>query len=69
MTYKTNGDFVTGVSMTELADHYSPTDDDREYLKSIMQQVREPGKYANWIAPPKAGINRQATDFEYIRFV
>ena len=57
-----------GCHPTELADRYSPTDDDREYLKSIMQQVREPGKYANWIAPLKTGINRRA-DFEYIRFV
>ena len=42
LTYTTNGEFVTGVTPTELADRYSPTDDDREYLKSIMQQVREP---------------------------
>ena len=47
LKYKTNGELVTGISREELADRYSPTDDDREYLKSIMQQVREPGKFAN----------------------
>jgi len=69
LTYKTNGELVTGISRDELANKYSPTDDDREYLKSIMQQVREPGKFANWIAPPKTGINRQPVECEYIRFV
>jgi benzoyl-CoA 2,3-dioxygenase component B len=23
---------------------------------------------ANWIAPPPIGINRQAVDFDYVRF-
>ena len=27
-------------------------------------RVAEPGKFANWIAPPNMGINRQAIDFE-----
>jgi hypothetical protein len=26
------------------------------------------GAPANWIAPPPIGINRQAIDFEYVRF-
>jgi hypothetical protein len=26
------------------------------------------GKFANWIAPPVMGINRQPVDFEYVRF-
>ena len=30
--------------------------------------VVEPGKFANWIAPPARGINRQPADFEYVRF-
>ena len=31
-------------------------------------RVVEPGKFANWIAPPVMGINRQPVDFEYVRF-
>ena len=31
-------------------------------------RVTEPGKYANWIAPPVVGINRQPIEFEYVRF-
>jgi benzoyl-CoA 2,3-dioxygenase component B len=30
--------------------------------------VIEPGKFANWIAPPQRGINNQPRDFEYVRF-
>jgi benzoyl-CoA 2,3-dioxygenase component B len=32
-----------------------------------MQPVTEPGKIANWIAPPDRGINHHGFDFEYVR--
>jgi benzoyl-CoA 2,3-dioxygenase component B len=35
---------------------------------SLMGRVVEPGKFANWIAPPVMGINRQPVDFDYVRF-
>ncbi|MGA1201939.1 MAG: benzoyl-CoA 2,3-epoxidase subunit BoxB [Planctomycetota bacterium] len=41
--------------------------DDNDYLSSIMHQVIEPGKMANWIAPPSRGINGQDLEFEYVR--
>ncbi|SOY58216.1 benzoyl-CoA 2,3-epoxidase subunit BoxB [Cupriavidus taiwanensis] len=44
------------------------TDEDRAFVASLMGRVTEPGKYANWIAPPAVGINRQPMDFEYVRF-
>jgi benzoyl-CoA 2,3-dioxygenase component B len=45
-----------------------PTEEDRAYVASLMGRVIEPGKMANWIAPPSIGINRQAVDFDYVRF-
>lgn len=46
-----------------------PTVEDRAYVTSLMgPAVVEPGKFANWIAPPQHGINRQPADFEYVRF-
>jgi benzoyl-CoA 2,3-epoxidase subunit B len=45
-----------------------PSREDRAYVASLMGRVVEVGKYANWIAPPAIGINRQLPDFEYIRF-
>jgi benzoyl-CoA 2,3-epoxidase subunit B len=48
--------------------NWLPTDEDRAFIVSLMGRVAEPGKFANWIAPPERGINNQAIDFEYVRF-
>jgi benzoyl-CoA 2,3-dioxygenase component B len=45
-----------------------PTDADRAFVASLMGRVVEPGRFANWIAPPVTGINRQPVDFQYVRF-
>ena len=45
-----------------------PSGEDRAFVASLMGRVVEPGKFANWIAPPVMGINRQPVDFEYVRF-
>ena len=45
-----------------------PTAEDRAFVASLMGRVAEPGQFANWIAPPAMGINRQPVDFEYVRF-
>jgi benzoyl-CoA 2,3-epoxidase subunit B len=49
-------------------DAWLPTAQDRAFVASLMGRVVEPGRFANWIAPPAIGINRQPVDFEYIRF-
>jgi benzoyl-CoA 2,3-dioxygenase component B len=33
-----------------------------------MGRVTDPGKFANWIAAPEKGINRQPVDIDYVRF-
>ena len=45
-----------------------PSENDSAFIASLMGRVAEPGKFANWIAPPAAGINQQGVDFEYVRF-
>jgi len=45
-----------------------PTDEDRIHVSSLMGRVTDPGKFANWIAPPENGVNKKEGDFEYIRF-
>jgi benzoyl-CoA 2,3-epoxidase subunit B len=46
-----------------------PSPADYTYVQSLMSgRVIEPGKFANWIAPPLRGVNRQPLDFEYVRF-
>jgi len=45
-----------------------PTSSDREYVMSIMKPCFSPGEVAQWIAPPRKGINKLGTDYEYLRF-
>jgi benzoyl-CoA 2,3-dioxygenase component B len=47
---------------------FLPTQSDEEFIASLMVPVTEPGKIANWIAPPKKGINGNPFEFEYVRF-
>jgi benzoyl-CoA 2,3-dioxygenase component B len=50
-------------------DKWLPSDEDRAYVTSLMgPAITEPGKFANWIAPPARGINNQPADFAYVRF-
>jgi benzoyl-CoA 2,3-dioxygenase component B len=42
--------------------------EDRAFVASLMGRVSAPGQFANWIAPPAMGINKQPIDFEYVRF-
>jgi benzoyl-CoA 2,3-dioxygenase component B len=45
-----------------------PSSADTEYLKSLQATpVYEPGRFANYIAPPLRGVNHQPIDFEYVR--
>jgi benzoyl-CoA 2,3-dioxygenase component B len=45
-----------------------PAPRDTDYLLSLMAEpVYERGKFANYIAPPRRGINQQPVDFEYVR--
>ncbi|MGQ0675062.1 MAG: benzoyl-CoA 2,3-epoxidase subunit BoxB [Rhodospirillales bacterium] len=47
---------------------FLPSEEDRAYVRSLMGRVVEPGKFANWIAPPGKGIEGRPVDFEYVRF-
>ena len=45
-----------------------PSEADKDYLKSIMvKPVFEPGVFANYIAPPRRGVNRMPANFRYVR--
>jgi len=48
--------------------HWLPSQDDHEFVSSLMGRIIAPGKFANWIAPPARGINNLPIEFEYVRF-
>ncbi len=62
-----DGTVISEADWTKNHGDWLPTDEDRAYVISLMHPVTEPGKYANWIAPPARGINNQVSDFEYVR--
>ena len=63
-----DGRVVSGPEWQANVKHWLPSDEDRAFVASLMGRVVEPGKFANWIAAPMIGINRQPVDFEYVRF-
>jgi benzoyl-CoA 2,3-epoxidase subunit B len=62
-----HGQLITVEEFERRRDEWLPTIADREYVRSLMHPVTEPGKIANWIAPPKAGIKGRPFEFEYVR--
>jgi benzoyl-CoA 2,3-dioxygenase component B len=63
-----DGRVVSDAEWKANADKWLPSSQDRAFVASLMGRVVEPGKFANWIAPPVMGINRQPVDHEYVRF-
>ena len=63
-----DGVVLTDEQWQEHVDEWLPSQQDREFVNSLMGRVVEPGRFANWIAPPVIGIDRQPVDFEYVRF-
>ncbi len=62
------GKVVSDAEWSAKKDEWLPSGSDRAFVASLMGRVVEPGKFANWIAPPAMGINRQPVDFDYVRF-
>jgi benzoyl-CoA 2,3-dioxygenase component B len=61
-----DGAIVSRAEWESGARHWLPSESDRGFVRSLMQQVVEPGKMAAWIAPPDRGINNLAVDYEYV---
>jgi benzoyl-CoA 2,3-dioxygenase component B len=63
-----DGRLLTEAAWTQQHGAWLPREEDRRFVASLMGRCTEPGKYANWIAPPARGINNKPLDFEYVRF-
>jgi benzoyl-CoA 2,3-dioxygenase component B len=63
-----NGRVVSEAQWNAGMRHWLPTEADRAFVASLMGHVVEPGKFANWIAPPAVGIKGRPIDFAYVRF-
>src|SRR5437588_350902 len=61
------GNLISKEAFAAKKSEWLPTNEDREYVGSLMKPVTEVGKIANWIAPPQTGIKGKPFEFEYVR--
>lgn len=62
-----DGELLTEEAWQAQSNAWLPNDSDMAFINSLMKPCHQPGEYASWIAPPRVGINKQATDFEYVK--
>ncbi len=61
------GNLISEETWNQKKDEWLVSDKDRAYIQQIQVQVTEPGKLANWVAPPHAGIKGKPLEYEYVR--
>ena len=61
-----SGEVLSAEDLEARRNDWLPTDVDKTYVRSLMQPVRERGKIAAWLAPPRNGINGKPFDYEYV---
>jgi benzoyl-CoA 2,3-dioxygenase component B len=66
--YDIDGNPITQAEWDQKVGRWLPTAADYEYVQSLMKPVYEPGKFANWIAPPPKGINDMPIEYAYVKF-
>ena len=62
------GQVLTPEAWQDRAAQWLPSEEDHAFVTSLMGRVIEPGKFANWIAPPARGVNNMPLEFDYVRF-
>ncbi len=62
-----DGNPVDEATWNARVGEWLPTQEDRDYVKSLMVPCYEPGKIASWIAPPAKGIDGKPFEFEYVK--
>ncbi len=67
MSVTPDGDVLSDEAWTVDQGKWVPSDDDMEFIYSLMNPVTETGKFAEWIVPPKVGIDNKPGDFEYVK--
>lgn len=61
------GTLITEEEFNSNKDNWLPTQEDRNFVKSLMISVTQPGKMAGWVSPPARGIHGKDIDFEYVK--
>jgi benzoyl-CoA 2,3-dioxygenase component B len=61
------GNLISKEEFESKVPQWLPSQEDRAYVCNLMFPVTEPGKIANWIAPPKSGVGGKPFEFVYVR--
>ena len=67
MPFSPDGRLLPQSEYDKNKDKWIPSEADRDYVRSLMQPVTEPGKIANWLGKPKSGIKGLPFEYEYVR--
>jgi len=67
-TFDPAGNLIDEGTFEKKKREWLPTQEDRDYVQSLMQPCYEPGKMASWIAAPRKGVKGKPLDFEYVKF-
>ena len=65
--FDTDGNMISQSEWEKRQGEFFPTPEEKAFVKSLMVQVKEPGKVAGWIAPPNKGINDKPFEYEYVK--
>jgi benzoyl-CoA 2,3-dioxygenase component B len=69
MYFDLDGNWMSAEEWNARRDEWLPSAADKSYVHSLMKPVTEPGKFADWIAPPPRGINGQPIQYSYVEFL
>jgi benzoyl-CoA 2,3-dioxygenase component B len=67
MPFSPDGRLLSQSEYDKHKDQWIPSEADRDYVRSLMHPVTEPGKIANWLGKPKSGIKGLPFEYEYVR--
>ena len=69
MKVSPDGKVISEAEWTKHSSDWLPSEQDRLFVLSLMTKpITEPGKFANWVAPPGRGIDGHPLDFDYVQF-
>lgn len=68
VNFDLDGNVISDAEFEKMKDEWLPSESDRDYVRSCMKPVYEPGKFAPWIAPPRKGVKGKAIDYGYVKF-